>query len=431
VTAGAWAFLVWRGLAAQPGRALVLVLCTALSCALGGLAVGALGYLHREVRPELANLFPENRLVVRPPDLDISVLKLQLGAITDQTVAEVAAMPGVTAVHPQLAAEFPLMAEARIGRLDAEFASDVVLLGVPRALIEKDLPPAESFTWDPNSGQPVPVAISAYFLDLYNLGLAEGAGLPKLSRQAAIGRELELWLGESTLGFSASKPARRVKARVVGLTTNPLLVGLAAPIDAVRGWNAHFGGRATTRYGVLHVDVASPMEAAAVRDAVASKGFRVDSTADDLRRFQEMLRTVQGLLGGAVVLVVLLAGVGIVSTVLMATRERRAQWGLARATGLAPGGVVGLVLAESLVMVAVSAVAGFGLVAGVLALLRGAFGELVANLSVLPGDPFALTTVHGAAVAALAAALLVLPGVLFTLPAAWGEPIRLLSRRSL
>ncbi|MCB2156014.1 FtsX-like permease family protein [bacterium] len=427
----AWLYLIRRETAAQPGRAVLLVLCAALSCAIGGLALAALFYLRSEVRPQIESLFPEERLVVRRPDVDVSILKLQFGKITDEIVAQIEAIPEVERVSPQMPAQFPIMAEMTIGRLDASYASDVVLHGVPAELIQDELPRDADFSWDPESGDPVPVAVSAYFLDLYNLGLAEGVGLPKLSPNAARNREFTLMLGESTLGFSKGESPKFVRAKIVGLTKNPLLVGLVAPIDVVRRWNAEFNPGQPASYAILHVDVRRPEDALAVRDRLMAMGLRVDWAAEDLQRFQRMITTAELVLFAVAAVILALTSVGIFSTVAMSTRERRAAWGLHRATGLGPWSLLGLVLAEGAILGVLSAVIGGAMAWGVAAALQSAAGEYLANLSFIPGQPFALGVETYAAILILALGLILVPTLLFALPACRAEPTRLLERRSL
>ena len=431
MTPRSWLYLIRREIAAQPGRAVLLVFCAALSCAIGGLALAALFYLRSEVRPQIESLFPEQRLVVRRPDVDVSILKFQFGKITGSIVAQIDAIPEVQAVYPQMAAQFPIMAEITIGRLDASYASDVVIHGVPAGLIQGELPPGTDFSWDSASGKPVPVAVSAYFLDLYNLGLAEGVGLPKLSPAAAIGREFTLMLGESSLGFSKGQSSKFQKARIVGLTKNPLLVGLVAPIGAVSDWNTHFNPGSVPEYAILHVDVRKPEEALAAREKLTAMGLKVDWAAEDLRRFQRMISTAELVLLAISVVILALTSVGIFSTVAMSTRERRAAWGLHRATGLGPWALLSLVLAEGAVLAVASAVLGGALAWGVAAALQRAAGEHLANLSFIPGDPFVLGPETYGAILVLALALILLPAFLFAWPACRAEPMRLLERRSL
>ena len=74
---------------------------------------------------------------------------------------------------------------------------------------------------------------------------------------AAKGREFTLILGESTIGAtSPTAPVRHVRCRVVGLTPNPRLVGIAVPLDAVAAWNAEYAPRTSATYSALHIDLA-------------------------------------------------------------------------------------------------------------------------------------------------------------------------------
>lgn len=430
MTARAWLYVLFREMRAQRARLAILFAALVLTCAVCGIAFHALLYTRLELRPHLRQLFPEQRLLVRPGDFDLAFLKVEVGKISPEALESIRALPGIKSVHPQMPVEFPVMAQVDIETFDIQFDTDVIVLGVPAELIAGDLPEGASFEWDPASVQPVPVAVSAYFLDMYNLGLAESAGLPKLSRAAAIGRTADLVLGESTLAIS-NTPAVRQPVRIVGLVSNPHLMGLIAPIDVVRDWNAQFNPGKPPKYGLLFVDVESHASPDAVAQAIRQMGFKVDRPSESA----EGMRRAVGAFEAAVVLaglfVLLLAGVGIVSTMAMAMRERRAAWGLYRATGLAPAALLALLAAEIVLVALAAALAAWGVDAALAWVARNALQESIAPLASLPGHPLTLAPAVPALLAALAGVLLALPALLQALPMLRDEPARLLEERNI
>lgn len=431
MTPFAWFYLLRREIAQRLGAAAVLVFCTAVGCLAAALALHVVLYLQRDVRPFLAEMFPPQRLVVRPGEANLLFFNMQTGKLTNEVADRLLATPGVQHVAGQMAAEFPAMAEVMLGPGDdVAFVSDAVLYGVPRDLIADSLPRGATFDWAPGDPEPVPVAASMFFLDLYNVGLAEGAGLPRFSKSAIIGRELDLVLGESSVGVGGTGRPERVRAKVVGLTTDPALVGLCVPLELMGAWNERQRTAWTPRYSALHVDAATPEDAARLRDVWRAEGWRVEWSGERLAQAQSMARGIEALVAGAAAAIVLLALVAIVSTVAVAGRERRAAWGLQRATGMTPLQLASLVVGEHLLL----ALAASGLACGALLLLarvaHDRLAEMLAATATVPGDPLAVAPEVYAATLAFAVVVLVVPLMAQLVPALRRSPMALLAERS-
>ncbi len=429
MTLRAYAWLVWRELLAHPRRALLLVCCTAVSCGICGLSLHGLAWLRFDLRPHLERLFPEERIVVRPAEMDVAFFRMETKGIDDAAVGAVRAMPEVVRVLPQMTASFPVLAEISIGRLDLEFTTDVVIFGVPREMIAADLDNGAAFETAFPDGV-VPVAVSAYFLDMYNLGIAEGSNLPKLGRNAAIGREFDLIPGQSYIGAPAPGGSRRIRARIVGLTTSPNLTGLVIPLEVMREWNAEFGGENATPYGMLHVDVESAEDAPAVLGRIAELGLRASRSDESLERFGGLVTGLEALLAAGVAIVLALTSVGIFSTAAASFHERRPVWGLRRASGLGGATLTMLLLGEALALAFLGGAFGAALATGALLGLEAFFGGWTAELAILPSDPLAMTLAAPAGAILLAVPLLTLPALLFARSVMRREPVDLLAQRS-
>lgn len=425
-----WLWLVRREVAAQPGRAVLLVLCAGLACGICGIAFHGLRYVRMEFRPHLESLFPEERLVVRPGEVDVAFFRMRTRGIDDDMLARIAALDGVARAHPQMTALFPVMAEISIGRLDVDFASDVVLFGVPEDLVRRDLPAGAAFAFDPSGARPVPVVVSAYFLDMYNLGLAEGSGLPKLSAAAAIGREFDLTLGESSVGLASRGRPRTVRARIVGLVRDPLLTGLCVPVDAMRAWNGEYAPGTPPSYGIVHVDAADSETAKVLADKLAAMGLSAALPSDTMAKFAGIASSIEGMLAAGVAAILALATTAVFATAAMAARERRAVWGLHRAAGLGPGALLSLVAGEALLLAVPSCAMACGIAAGAVLGARAAFGEWLDGLAVIPANPLALQPSMLLATAILCAAMVAAPLAIFAVPAMRREPADLLAARA-
>lgn len=430
MTFGGWLWLLWRGLAARPGRAALLAVCAGLSGFAAALAFHVVFYLRGEVRPFVEELFPERRLVVSPRDVDVAFFRFQAGRLDAAAVERIRAMDGVAAAHPQAAVRFPISAEGGLGGIT--YASDIVVNGVPAELIAGDLRSLDDFAWAPGSGGPVPIAASSYFLDLYNMGLAESTGLPRLSRSAAIGRTFELILGESSIGLAQSEQRpRRVEARIVALTSDPNLIGLVAPLEAVEAWNREFAPQRAGAYTRLHLDAEDAAAVIALRDALEEEGFQVATAADRLRQARGLVAGTEAAALGALGVVLVLTLVGVGSTTAMAARERRPQWGLQRATGMAPGRLFALATGEALAVGLLAAAPAVGAALAVVLVARDAFSERLAEAVTIPGDPLAVDPWALAAAGALTLAVVVVPAWIAAAGALRKAPVRLIEERSL
>jgi hypothetical protein len=332
----------------------------------------------------------------------------------------------------QVPARFPVSANAKINRIDFSFDTDIVLHGVPVELLQSDLEPGTRFEWTPGSTEPVPVAVSSYFLDMYNLGLAEGTGMPKLSRAAALGREFTMIVGESTLGLAARNATpKHISCRVVALSSNPFLVGVSAPVEFVEHWNREMGGDPAPKFSLLHVDVADTRDMDATIDAIRALRVRVERPGTTLEPVRAALGGLESGLGLVVLLVVALAVVGIVSTASVGLNERRAIWGIRRTGGTTRAALLSLVAAEAILIGLVGASAALAGLAVTLALLRALVGEWMEQIASIPATPLTLSPTAAGVTLGLALLLVLVPALATTWPLCRREPADLLREQNI
>lgn len=432
MTPRGWVWLLAREVSAQRARLLILALCVALTGLVFGLAFSAVLYLRGEIRPRLRELFPERRVVVTPASSDVFFLKLEGPRITPGAVDQFRAMPEVARAYPQLSASFPVSADFEMQSLGVGFVTDIILFGVDFDLLRDTISPEAWAVHERQNDGAVPVLISEYFLDAYNLGLAESSGMPKLSRSSVLGVEFDLLMGESTIGMGAVSAAPKARrARVVGMTPDPLLFGVTMPIEPLREANQRYTPRKQEAYAALHIDLASPEGQEAVREKAGELKLGFSAQADILERYLRVVGSIEGLLLAGLLMVVALGGVGVFATTAAALRDFRPRWGLYRAAGLGPGGV--LVLAQGYVLAAAvpgAVLAGLGC-AAVARGLSMTVGETISNLSIFPGDPFALGWEAYSAVLIFSLFFAGIPAGIFSFISLRKKPVELLSERSL
>jgi len=431
VTIGGWLSVLGAEVRAYRTRCIVLIACTFLVCLGCGIAAQLAGWTRGEVVPYLETAFPEERLVVRAASVDLLFLRMDGERLGPNTARAIETIDGVARVYPQASARFPVAAEIRMVPFDVGFETDIVLHGVDRALVSADLDDASLFRWDHNSGQPVPVLVSAYFLDLYNTGLAESSRMPKLSPAAAIGREFDILLGQSLISFERHPNERSQRARIIGLARDPALMGVIAPREAVERWNAEFADEREPTYSALHVDLVSDRDPDPAVEAIQAKGYRVQRRADQLDALRRIVVAGELVLVGLILLVGGLGIVGVLSTLALSGAERRARWGLMRASGMTPAQLALLIAGELSLLALIGGAMALGALASLIIAGQNWLDQSGLPVAFLPGDPFVLNPWGALVAGGLGFVLLVIPGMLFAIPAMRREPNDLLAQRDL
>jgi ABC-type lipoprotein release transport system permease subunit len=331
-------------------------------------AVAALSLgIQKFVIPEMERMFPEKILIAKPRTADVNLMRLDVTAITDETIRKIQQVPGVERISPQVPLAFPVSAEGSI--FGETIRTDVVVHGVSEWLVEQDVAPGETFRYSPNQDEPVPVLISQYFVDIYNLGLAQSGGLPQFNPQALTGRTFQLYLGEYMM-IQAPVPSKRrqVVCKVVGLSRNLSLLGITMPLRYVEEFNEWYFGkppvpapihwRGSGRYTAVHVFVRSLRDFDAVGAELGKLGLRVESHRETLSRYRSALRLAMLILLalGLSILVVALSNLANLIGLIMI--ERRGDVGLLKALGATRKEIVGAFVGEVCVIALMGSVLG-------------------------------------------------------------------------
>lgn len=345
------AFFLRRNLRRRPGRTLTVVGTIAVGIAVFHLTSALALALRDEVLGKIEAIFPERSVVVRARSLEIGPLafspRLLTSRITPGVVRDLAGMSEVESVWPVLPLTFPAMA---VGRLAGyEGSTDVIVFGVPRQLVEPDIEASRGFGYADPRTSTVPVIVPRYFVDVFNYGMAESQGLPKLTDSAVIGRHFQLVLGVSIL-MADQQPGkvRQVRCEIVGLTRNPDLLGVVVPIEYVRRFNRWYHGAGLKeQYCQVHVVLRSPDDYESFAEKIGRMGLRAEGRRDMARRLRLAVN------GAAVILVLFgcailgLVVLNIVNTFALTMLERRSEVGLMRAVGASRKAAMVLFLAES------------------------------------------------------------------------------------
>lgn len=324
-----------------------------------GLA-GVLGFgLERSIRQYIQKVYPENRVILEPKALSVIWLQVEAARITPDTVESIEEMDGVKRVSPEATIRFPISAEANL--LGNLYRSDITITGVEDWLLGGSAP--EAFSYDIESGGEVPAVLASYFLDLYNMALAESNNLPKLSPGAAIGRHFRIYLGESSLRpgkrYGPDGSSTYVDCRIRGLTRNADLLGLIIPLKAVEDFNRWYGIE-EREYRRLHVE----LETVEALEALEAKAATLNLTLRDTTGAWRKIVLYARILGWGITLfgvgVFLLALAYLLSTLSWNLARREKERAIFRAVGASSREIVRLFSLETGLVGAAGILLGLG-----------------------------------------------------------------------
>lgn len=352
------------------------MICTVFLFLMISLGVG----VQSEIYPLVEEAFPEKEIIIEPKSSNLAFLKVSLNKIDQEKINQIEGMDGVEKVLPVLPLKVPAIAIVSI--VGNEFGTDVTLYGVDEELIEKDLVQNKSFVYA--EGRPVPVIVSEYFLELYNNGLAEANGLPKLSRQSVIGRKFDLEMGESS--FNYGDESESFRCEVVGLTRRSGIIGAMVPIDFIRKVNLKYKPGKGNDYSQAYVMLESLTDYDGVESVLTEMGFHVRGNV--LRNVQSMI-----FVGVAVMVIVsgsliALALVSLFNAFNLILNEQMKFIAISRAVGLSRLGLRVLILSEVILIAMVGGLVGCLIGNLICSLINMNIAGLVGEFEILPDRIF-------------------------------------------
>jgi ABC-type lipoprotein release transport system permease subunit len=360
----------------------VIAFAVAVVMLVGGLTSGFI----RSAMEKAEEAFPPGMLTIKPRAVNVAMLSISTGVINEAVVKQVREMEGVEFAAPQLSLKMPLRVEGEI--IGQVVSTDALVVGIDPVLVAGDVKKGFTFSNDVNLSEPVPAILPRYFLDMYNLAYSESMGLPKINESFALGKDFDLYVGESYLTGELQK-RRQLKGRIVGLTSNPsLFVGALLPLGWAEELNRWYHGERETKYNALHVKVRDLKRLDEVTSQVASMNLIVESKRDTLEKINFIARAVVALTGLFAVIVIAIAAASIFNTFSLIMTQRRGEVGLLRAVGGTRGLVTRLFVLEVAFIGLIAGILGVGITWALLAWADSLIVSQLPKISLMPEQIF-------------------------------------------
>lgn len=267
-------------------------------------------------------------------------------------IQEIQAMEGVEKVAPQLVLKIPV--SVQIDFWDKFFETDVPVYGMDFAFINVVKKTDEDF---------LPVVVSSRLLDVYNTTLAESTGLPRLSEEGLIDRDLEIIFGKSSFFSYKADEVQKIPAKIVALSNNVPLMGITIPLKKAEEVLTRYQKieEADIKYSSIYLQTKDVSFNSILQKKLQEKGFQVSSLQEEQARLNQMIWYLRKLIQVAAGVVLLIALLSVSMTLLMSVIERKQEIGILRALGMQRKTVAGLVLTEGVLIGCLAYVLGMGI----------------------------------------------------------------------
>jgi ABC-type antimicrobial peptide transport system permease subunit len=348
--------LAQSDLGATPARSLIAVMGIALGVSVL-LVVAGLGLGTRDVvLRQVVQALPLDMIEVVPRTFDLGLFKTDAlfggQALDSAMLARLEALDEVAKAYPKLEIRLPLGARGGARLFGRGLYTDLFAEGLPEELVT---PEAPAFT--ETAGDPViPVVISEQLLEIYNRSVAPTLGSPKLTADALTGFEFEIVVGRSLMLGSRGAAREGVeRGRIAGVSRHALRLGVSMPLATGRRLLAAYGAEGPERYRSILLRAKSPKDVPAIAAKVRAMGLDIDESA---RRTADLLNAATALASLVGLLVLCLAGLNIAHSFFASLSERRRELAILRALGAGTFDLLGLVLAQALLLGALGGACG-------------------------------------------------------------------------
>ncbi|MBT7736920.1 ABC transporter permease [Candidatus Peregrinibacteria bacterium] len=348
--------LVLKNIKEKSARALLAGLSIIIATASLTFFFGLENGIRNATFEELEKKSPLTQITVRPSIEDTGIIsflnKSDKGKITSDKINEIEKISGVKEVYPEI--QFNNFASLEASIFGFGFETDAMLFGVPYNFINADI--QTSTNW--SKSDPYPTIIPKKLLDLYNIALAAPQGLPLLSEDGLIGKEIILYPNYSTFFPGMNVRNEEIRLEVVGFSDKANLLGVTLPYEFIEELNQTYSDNKESQIVELYVEVEDASMTQKISEEIEDLGFSTLYLQKNLQDVEAKLSYLSTSLGFISFIVLLATGLAIISSFLSTIAERKKEIGLLRAIGATKSHIKRLIIGEALIIGLIASIVG-------------------------------------------------------------------------
>ncbi len=365
-------FIILRESLSAPFLSFIVVLAIAASVTIAGLFHITGENFNQYINKRFASSIPPNTIKVSPREgkrvLFFTMKDSSVKRLDNRALRQMRRLRGVRDIVPFMTLKIPM--QARISMLGLRYRSDVMSIGVPRRFLGKDIPRRFRRTWRmPKVEEPVPVILPRPILSIYNEGMAEANGLPKLSEASVRGLSFDLLFGRSSL--KTLEDFSRTTAVIAGMTDRINNLAIIVPFRTARYYNKKYISGYRPEYMALFVKVSDHASLLRVSSTIRKMGFRVEVEKGLSRQILDLKKRVGRVVDTLMLLVIIISSVAVAFSTMIATMDRLDYYRIMRIVGASRPFISLSIIFKYMVLGAAGTFAG-------IMILNGAFEQIAA-----------------------------------------------------
>lgn len=294
---------------------------------------------------ELEKKSPLTQITVRPKVKSGNLLSLMTASgnkLAKESVEPISDIDGVKAVYPEI--QFNNFSSIEVELFDVSLMSDAMIFGVPKGFISDSL--KDESIWD-KEFEPFPALVPRRILDLYNLTIAAPQGLPALTEENLIGKELTFFPNYSTFFPGANSKSEEIRLKVAGFSDKINIIGITLPSNVVNKLNKKYSPTKEGKIIEIFVETTDPTKTESVAKEIEKMGFNTQYFQKNLQEVETKLNYLAFSLAAISITILITSAIAIIGTFLATIAERKKEIGLFRALGATKKQIQKLILMEA------------------------------------------------------------------------------------